>query len=248
MDGNPDTQLTELELLEVSLVNAGDDPLAKVSVFKNKEELMTDNVEDINTEEAAKPTRKSYKAEAEALGEANEALLEEVETLKAKVDVLEKALDEAKKAPTEKAKAEEEMIEVAGELVAKSAIPAPVLKQLEDFQKAQEKVALEKKAEELIPNVPGDVAKRAKIIKALGDIDEEMLEFLRSVDAAFAGLFEEVGKGKATEFESPEEEFDDMIQKYMDDNGVERAKAYVEVGKSGRGRELVKKLKTKEPK
>lgn len=244
MEGNPDTQLVELELLEVSLVNAGDDPLAKVSVFKNKEELMTDNV----TDEEVKPARKSYKAEAEALGEANEALLEEVDALKAKVDVLEKALDEAKKAPTEKAKVEEEMIEVAGELVAKSAIPVPVLKQLEDFQKAQEKVALEKKAEELIPNVPGDLAKRVKIVKALGDTDEEMLEFLRSVDAVFAGLFEEVGKGKATEFESPEEELDDMIQKYMDDNSVERAKAYVEVGKSGRGRELVKKLKTKEPK
>lgn len=265
------TELTELELLEVSLVDAGDDPLAKVAIFKQKEETEVTDEElekakrpkhpDMeNTEEqavegedsemmeeedkACKPKKKSYKAEAEALAEANNALVEEVDTLKAKVEVLEKALED--KEVLEKGK-QEENIEIDGEQIAKSAIPAPVLKKLEELNKAREKEALEKRAEELLSNTVGTVEKKAKLVKAFGD-DEEMLEMLRAIDAAFASHFEEVGKGKAVEFESPQDELDSMIKAYMDEHNVEKAKATVEVTKSGAGRELLLKTQKKETK
>lgn len=261
-------ELTELELLEVSLVSAGDDPLAKVAIFKQKEEMMAE--EDIDKkkkphpdmetpeedmtegpdaemmeeeeEKACKPKKKSYKAEAEALAEANEALLEKAEALEAEVAVLKKALSE--KADVTKA---EEMIEVEGEMIAKSAIPAPILKKLEEVEKAAVQVALEKKAEELIPNAPGELASKAKLIKAVGE-DEDMIAFLRAVDAAFAGAFEEIGKGKSVEFESPKEELDHMVKTYMDEHAVEKHAAMTEVTKSGRGRELLLKTMKKDTK
>jgi len=273
-------ELTELELLEISRVGAGDDPLAKVALLKNKEES---DVTEENSEELEKgvkieievhtpdeelaleqldmqqeaqdgmtqKTRKSYKAEAEALAEANEALMEELDTFKAKVEVLEKALQD--KADVEKAKPEE-MLEFDGEMIAKSAIPAPILKKLEEdkaaleeIKKVREKEALEKRAEEILPNTIGTVEKKAKMLKAL-EGDEEMLEMLRAIDAAFASHFEEVGKGKAVEFESPQDELDSMIKAYMDEHNVEKAKATVEVTKSGAGRELLLKTQKKETK
>lgn len=251
------TELTELELLEVSLVNAGDDPLAKVAIFKQKEEMMAEKELDKKTSEdmeddlqeeqmeedkAYKPKKKSYKAEAEALAEANEALLEKAEALEAEVAVLKKALDE--KAEVSKA---EEMIEVEGEMIAKSAIPAPILKKLEEVEKAAKQAAFEKKAEELLPNFKGTIEERAELIKAIGD-DENLLAVLKAADAAFAGLFEEIGKGKAVEFESPKEELDHLVKSYMDEHAVEKHAAMTEVTKSGRGRELLLKTMKKDTK
>lgn len=246
------TELTELELLEISLVPAGDDPLAKVAIFKQKEEMMAEIEETIKVEVGLDDEtkdlmkedkkRKSYKAEAEALAEANEALLEKAEALEAEVAVLKKAL--AEKADVAKA---EEMIEVEGEMIAKSAIPAPILKKLEEVEKAAVQAALEKKAEELIPNAPGEAVAKAKLIKAVGE-DEELLAFLRAVDAAFEGAFEEIGKGKAVEFESPKDELDHMVKAYMDEHVVEKPAAMTEVTKSGRGRELLKATMKKDTK
>ena len=127
------TELVNLELEEVSLVDMGDDPLAKVALFKrspegtnmeneNTEDLekgmkeekemmgngssseeMMDDEEDMLEGEDKKPTRKSWKSEALAFEEANKVLLEEIETYKAKVAELEAAV-------VEKAKPAEEMI------------------------------------------------------------------------------------------------------------------------------------------
>jgi len=92
------------------------------------EEDMMDDAEE------KKPARKSWKAEAIAFEEANKVLLEEIETYKAKVAELEAGKVE---------KTAEEMIEVAGEMVAKSAIPAPVLKQLQEMQKQKQALGFE---------------------------------------------------------------------------------------------------------
>lgn len=271
------TELKELELMEVSLVDAGDDPLAKVALFKRhpesetmdkelaekgisieieikspEEEMMDMLLEaqqeadmsksaDIQTEDGEdeeavaqdeKPMRKSWKAEAETLKARNEEL-------EAQVGVLEKALEEAK--AVEKAKPQEEMIEVEGEMVAKSAVPAPVLKKLEELQKAAEKAELCKRADELLPNLKGTSEERGELLKAVGN-SEALLAILKAADAAMAGAFEEIGKEKAADFLTAQEELDALIQQVVDEKGVSKHKATAEVTATAKGKALYKQV------
>lgn len=221
-------ELTDLELMEVSFVDAGDDPLAKIAIAKRKEEDMTEEVE---KEEAKRPAYKSLYEEEQA----------KVEGLEAEVEKLKQDIEDLKAEAVEKSKPEEEMIEVEGEMIAKASIPAPILKKLEEVEKAQEKAALEKKVAELIPNANGSDEVKAKIIKSLDLSDEGIMEFIRALDAAFEGAYDEVGKGKAHEFESAQEELDSMIAKYADENSVTVAKATTAVTKTMEGKELYKK-------
>ena len=249
------TELKELELMEVSLVDAGDDPLAKVALFKRhpegesmekeldetekaKLEIEVGEEEDETEEDMAegedkpKPARKSYKAEAETLKARNEEL-------EAQVGVLEKALEEAK--AVEKAKPQEEMIEVEGEMVAKSTVPAPVLKKLEELQKAAEKAELCKRADELLPNLKGTSEERGELLKAVGN-SEALLAILKAADAAMAGAFEEIGKEKAADFLTAQEELDALIQQVVDEKGVSKHKATAEVTATAKGKALYKQV------
>jgi hypothetical protein len=261
------TELVNLELEEVSLVDMGDDPLAKVALFKRspegehmeneevekldavdetekgyKEEMKSDKMDDMEDDEedmmedemgGKKPTRKSWKSEALELEEVNKMLLEEIETLKGKVADLEVAV-------VEKAKPAEEMIEVEGEMIAKSAIPAPILKKLEDVQKALEVEALRKRADEVLPNFKGTADERGKLLKSIGQ-DEELLALLRSADAAFAGIYQEVGKtDAANDLKSPTEKLNDIVKAYQEEKKEKDFhKAYAAVIKTAQGRSLV---------
>jgi hypothetical protein len=267
------TELVNLELEEVSLVDMGDDPLAKVALFKRspegehmeneevekldavdetsvsdetekgyKEEMKSDKMDDMEDDEedmmedemeGKKPTRKSWKNEALELEEVNKMLLEEIETLKGKVADLEVAV-------VEKAKPAEEMIEVEGEMIAKSAIPAPILKKLEDVQKALEVEALRKRADEVLPNFKGTADERGKLLKSIGQ-DEELLALLRSADAAFAGIYQEVGKtDAANDLKSPTEKLNDIVKAYQEEKKEKDFhKAYAAVIKTAQGRSLV---------
>lgn len=270
------TELVNLELEEVSLVDMGDDPLAKVALFKRSpegehmeneevekldtveetetekgymEEMKSDKMDDMEDDEEEmmeddmmgekKPTRKSWKNEALELEEVNKMLLEEIETLKGKVADLEVAVVSAASA-TEKAKPAEEMIEVEGEQIAKSAIPAPILKKLEDVQKALEVEALRKRADEVLPNFKGTADERGKLLKSIGQ-DEELLALLRSADAAFAGIYEEVGKtDAANDLKSPTEKLNDIVKAYQEEKKEKDFhKAYAAVIKTAQGRSLV---------
>ena len=288
------TELVNLELEEVSLVDMGDDPLAKVALFKRspegehmenedanmgsedlekgvsieievkspEEEMMEDKMEaetemmkatcenctdpncvgcegEADMMEADKgdygdkPMRKSWKAEALAFEEVNKMLLEEVETYKAKVAELEAAA-------VEKAKPAEEMIEVEGEMIAKSAVPAPILKKLEEMQKAVEVEALRKRAEEVLPNFKGTADERGKLLKSVGN-DETLIAILRAADAAFAGIYKEVGKTDAeNDLKTPTEKLNDMVKVYQEEKKEKDFhKAYAAVIKTAQGRALV---------
>lgn len=280
------TELVNLELEEVSLVDMGDDPLAKVALFKrspegtnmeNEEDVekgisieieikspeeemmemqmeaqqesdmakaetpnpkddMMDNEEDMMDAEKGdyeKPMRKSWKAEAALLEDANKVLLEEIETYKAKVAELEAAV-------VEKAKPTEEMIEVEGEMIAKSAVPAPILKKLEEMQKAAEVEALRKRADEVLPNFKGTADERGKLLKSIGN-DEALLAILRAADAAFAGIYQEVGKTDAeNDLKTPTEKLNDMVKAYQEEKKEKDFhKAYAAVIKTAQGRSLV---------
>lgn len=260
------TELVNLELEEVSLVDMGDDPLAKVALYKRSpegEHMENENTEDLTqveeTEkgmkedkkveieidgdeeedmmeddmEGKKPTRKSWKSEALAFEEVNKMLLEEVETYKAKVAELEAAV-------VEKAKPSEEMIEVEGEMIAKSAIPTPILKKLEEMQKAVEAEALRKRADEVLPNFKGTADERGKLLKSIGT-DEALLAILRAADAAFAGIYQEVGKTDAeNDLKSPTEKLNDMVKSYQEEKKEKDFyKAYAAVIKTAQGKSLL---------
>lgn len=265
------TELVNLELDEVSLVDMGDDPLAKVALYKRSPEgehmdnetneeaiekvedttaekgykedmkpadkmddMDEDDLEEEMMEEGGKkPTRKSWKAEAVALEDVNKMLLEEIETYKAKINELEAEA-------TEKAKPKEEMIEVEGEMIAKSAVPAPILKKLEEMQKAAEVEALRKRADEVLPNFKGTADERGKLLKSIGN-DGALLAILRAADAAFAGIYQEVGKTDAeNDLKTPTEKLNDMVKAYQEEKKEKDFhKAYAAVIKTAQGRSLV---------
>ena len=280
------TELVNLELEEVSLVDMGDDPLAKVALFKRspegehmeneedvekgisieieikspeeemmemqmeaqqesdmakaempkpKDEMMDDEEDTMNADKGdyEKPMRKSWKTEALELEEANKVLLEEIETYKAKVAELEAAVV-SKSAPAE------EMIEVEGEMIAKSAIPSPILKKLEEMQKAAEVEALRKRADEVLPNFKGTADERGKLLKSIGN-DEALLAILRAADAAFAGIYQEVGKTDAeNDLKSPNDKLNDMVKAYQEEKKEKDFyKAYAAVIKTAQGKSLL---------
>lgn len=257
------TELVNLELDELSLVDMGDDPLAKVVYTKRspegehmenettedlnkgyKEEEMKSSgkMDDMDEEEEMmdedmmdgekKPTRKSWKSEAQLLESANQVLIEEIETYKAKVAELETAA-------IEKAKPQEDMIEVEGEMVAKAAIPTPVLKKLEEMQKAIEVEALRKRAEEVLPNFKGTADERGKLLKSIGE-DETLLAILRAADAAFAGIFQEVGKTDAeNDLKTPAVKLNEMVKMRQEEKKEDFYKAYAAVIKTAEGKSLL---------
>ena len=146
-------------------------------------------------------------------------------------------------------KAEEEMMDIDGEMVAKSDIPAPVLKALEAAAVAKreheiEKADLEltKKAEEVLPHFATDAAK--SLLKSFSE-DEAIMVMLKAADAAFEASMQEFGKSDVDgEFATSADKLDALVKSYMDENQLKKsefAKAYAAVAKTDEGRTLINK-------
>ena len=146
-------------------------------------------------------------------------------------------------------KAEEEMMDIDGEMVAKSDIPAPVLKALEAAAVAKreheiEKADLEltKKAEEVLPHFETGAAK--SLLKSFSE-DDGIMEALKAADAAFAASMQEFGKSDVDgEFATSADKLDALVKSYMDENQLKKseyAKAYAAVAKTEEGKTLITK-------
>jgi len=146
-------------------------------------------------------------------------------------------------------KAEEEMMDIDGEMVAKSDIPAPVLKALEAAAVAKreheiEKADLEltKKAEEILPHFETGAAK--SLLKSFSE-DDGIMETLKAADAAFAASMQEFGKSDVDgEFATSADKLDALVKSYMDENQLKKsefAKAYAAVAKTEEGKALITK-------
>jgi uncharacterized membrane-anchored protein YhcB (DUF1043 family) len=146
-------------------------------------------------------------------------------------------------------KAEEEMMDIDGEMVAKSDIPAPVLKALEAAAVAKreheiEKADLEltKKAEEVLPHFETGAAK--SLLKSFSE-DEEIMVMLKAADAAFEASMQEFGKSDVDgEFATSADKLDALVKSYMDENQLKKsefAKAYAAVAKTDEGKALITK-------
>ena len=146
-------------------------------------------------------------------------------------------------------KAEEEMMDIDGEMVAKSDIPAPVLKALEAAAVAKreheiEKADLEltKKAEEVLPHFEAGAAK--SLLKSFSE-DDGIMVMLKAADAAFAASMQEFGKSDVDgEFATSADKLDALVKSYMDENQLKKsefAKAYAAVAKTEEGKALITK-------
>lgn len=222
-------KLTDLELEEVSLVDTPDDPFAKVSIFKRKPEgeEMTDNTqieEEVNKVAEMQAQVDLLKAENERLRKAlieNEFVIRE--------DSIEK-------------KAPEETIEFEGEMIAKSAIPSPILKKLEEMEKAAEVTRLEKRGKAELPNLKGTDLEKGLLLKAVDGLDNKdaILETLKAADTLFAKMTEEVGKeGNQGDMLSTEEKLDQMVKAIQKEKNCSYAKAYQEAAKTKEGKALI---------
>ena len=197
--------------------------------------------------------------EAEVAVEAPEAELIDIEALKADVarftaenEKLRKGLIDAGFVITAEAiekKAEVEMMDIEGEMVVKSDIPAPVLKALEaaDVAKREHEIEkadieLTKRAGETLPHFATDVAKSlvAKFYE-----DEAIMEALKAADAAFEAAMQEFGKSDVDgEFATSADKLDALVKSYMDENQLKKsefAKAYAAVAKTDAGKALINK-------
>jgi len=234
-------ELLDLQLDEVSLVDSPANVAATVALFKRDTSMTDETKEDLDkgmpTVEVEVETPEDEAAEAATEDKPKKKPMKksarEVE-LEAEVERLTKAL--ADKEDVTKA---EEMIDFGGEMIAKSAIPVAVLKKLEEVQKAQEVAELHKRAETDLPNFKGTVEQRGKLLKSIGG-DEELLALLRAADAAFAGLFQEVGKTDVDAgLLTADQKLDQLVKSHQEEKKVDFYKAYAAVIKTAEGKSLL---------
>ena len=231
-----------------------------VSLFKrdtSEEELnkMTDEMEakvkaymddkGCGREEAMKALEIDTEEVAEKVTEEVNPLQAEVDALKAENESLRKGLIEEGyiiKADAIEKKAEVEMMDIEGEMVVKSDIPAPVLKALEAASLEKADIELTKRAGEALPHFATDVAKSlvAKFYE-----DEAIMEALKAADAAFEASMQEFGKSDVDgEFATSADKLDSLVKSYMDENQLKKseyAKAYAAVAKTESGKSLINK-------
>lgn len=151
------------------------------------------------------------------------------------------------------AKSEDAYVEIEGEQVLKSSVPAPMLKMLETqaekiakMEAAQEAVELSKRADDEIPHLSGSSMAKGALLKAVDALSDEhkdeITKALKAADIAVSKNFEEIGKSDGdVDMDSATAQLEKMANDYASDKGVSYETAYAEVTKSGEGRKLLAK-------
>jgi len=147
-------------------------------------------------------------------------------------------------------RADPEYVEIDGERVEKSAIPAPVLRSIEKaaadiakMQKAAEEVELAKRGEAELPNLAGTPLAKGKLLAAVQG-DEDVLKALKAADAAMAKAFTETGHGDVNDESSPSFRLDTLAKAHASAQNVTFEAAYAEVTKAGVGADLLNQLRS----
>ncbi len=251
--------LLDLELDELSLVDRPANQAATICLIKRDNTMNLEErkayymdkgmSEDEALKKAKEDTKKAEEPEvskSEEEVDQGDLFLAEVDALKAEVSRLSKALEDNGFAVTEEtvAKAvEPEYIEVEGEQIAKSDIPAPVLKALEEAAIEKRMVELRKQAEEILPNFDNEIA--ASLLAHVAK-DDAIVEALKAADAAMGASMSEIGEASVkADMLSSSDKLDALVKSYMDENSLPKsdyAKAYASVAKTDEGKALINKL------
>ncbi len=260
------TELLELQLEELSLVDRPANAEARVALFKRDDTPEKDIVkmtEEQNAKIKAYMEKHSCgKPEAmKALGydmekadaDPTAELTAEIETLKADAEKLTQENERLRKglidegyiikAEAIEKKAPEEFVEYEGEKINKADIPAPILKALEAAEIEKADMALTKRAEETLPHFAVDAAKGLLLALAKSDNQEELEAALKAADTALSDKMEELGKSDVDgNFASANDKLEHMVKAHMDENSLTKkdyAKAYAAVAKTSEGKSLI---------
>lgn len=266
-------RLANVELDEISLVDKGANQHAKIAIWKRADmkEKYNDltpaqrqamkGYMDKGMDEAA-----AYKAcmnetkkgddqvTVEELTKQLEALQTQVTDLTKRAEDAEGARDALVKSAEDAGldiedgkiakRADDEFVEIGGEKVAKSAVPAPVLKALEaqaaDIAKMKEdarKVELAKRGDAELPNLAGTSLAKGRLLEAVAG-DEELVKALKAADAAIAKAATEFGSAEIDEA-SPSARLNKMASEYAVAKGMPFESAFSEITKSGEGLKLL---------
>ena len=269
--------VTDLELIELSLVDEPANPAARVVMFKraapdddNIQELIDggmpeaearDQVARMRRNKGAGPTGDLDKGDRSMSDQ--EKRLEELEAankrLEASRDALVKSLEGegyvvqiADDAVTVEKRKPEDYIDVAGEAVLKSALPASVLAmiskqagELAEVTKKLEAEELVKRVSAEIPHLSGAPAMKGAVLKAVDAIaDDEIRKaahaMLKGANTLASKLTREFGTVAPEETDAMSE-LNKMAEDYAVEKKVTFAKAFAEVTRTGRGAELFAK-------
>ncbi len=271
--------VTDLELIELSLVDEPANPAARVVMFKRydampdedkiKELIEGGMSEDEARDQVARMRRNKGAGPTGDLGKGDNSMsdqekrLDELEAankrLEGSVDALVKSLESegyvvqiADEAVTVEKRKAEDYIEVGGEMVLKSALPASVLSVIS--KQADELAAVNKKleAEELtkrvtaeIPHLAGDAVTKGAVLRAIDAIADEAVRkaahaMLKGANSVASKMTREFGTVAPQETDAMTE-LNKMAEDYSAEKKVTFAKAFAEVTKTGRGAELFAK-------
>lgn len=238
---------------ETNVDKMSDDMKAKLKPYMDKgmseEEAMKAYDMDMKKSDAVPAGDEEETQEEVAVDKAEDeveevAVVDEVATLKAENERLRKSLIENGfiiRAEAIEKKAEVEMLEIEGEMVAKSDIPTPVLKALEALAVEKADVELTKRAGETLPHFDIKVAKA--LLKS--DLGEEVMAALKAADKLFEGTMVEFGKSDADgEFASANDKINALVKNYMEEHDMKKSQyaiAYAAVAKTDEGKALIAK-------
>lgn len=260
--------VTDLELIELSLVDEPANPAARVVLFKNYDKMSDDDkmkelIQSGMTEDEAKAEMARMKRAKGKPMMTQEQRLAELESAKKRldgtVDALVKSLEGegfvvqiADNSVIVEKRAAEDYIDIGGETILKSALPAGVLaviaKQSDDLALVTKKLAAEDLAKRVsaeIPHLAGDVMVKGAMLQALDGIADEAVRkaahaMMKGANSVASKMTREFG------FVAPQEtdvmtELNKMANDYAAENKVTFAKAFADVTRTGRGAELFSK-------
>lgn len=272
-------EVTDLELIELSLVDEPANPAARVVMFKRSgmmpdemkiKELIAEGMSEADARNQVAQMRRNKGAGPTGdLGTGDlsmsdqEKRLEELEAtnkrLEASRDALVKSLETegyvvqiADDAVTVEKRQAEDYIDVAGEPVLKSALPASVIamisKQAGELAEATKRL----EAEELVKRVSAEISHLAgapamkgavlKAIDAIADVEVRKAAhaMLKGANTLASKLTREFGTVAPEETDAMTE-LNKMAEEYAVEKKVTFAKAFADVTRTGRGAELFAK-------
>jgi hypothetical protein len=264
-------KLKNIVITEVSGVDVPADPNARITLFKRGDNM--DDMDDAMKAKMKEYMDKGYsekEAKAMCMRETKKGgqdmdpqeLAEKLEALEGQVDDLTKRAEgaEAEVAALKKAadeagfdveegkltkRADPEYVEIDGERVEKSAVPAPILKRIEaqeaeltKMRQEREEVTLAKRGAEELPNLAGTDLAKGKLLAAVGE-DADVLKALKAADAAIKKQMEEIGSNPMGDEASATFRLNKMATDYAAEHKVPFESAYAEVTKAGEGKALM---------